>query len=316
MNNNHLIGFETWQPDDIRLLLDKARHFKNGEDDVGHRFVPAKELAGKHWVMLFEKASTRTRISFEIGLQKLGMHAIFNDFQQGSMVARESAGDLAKNLSCWSDGIIVRANSHEILCELAAQSQVPVINALCDRYHPCQALADFQTLAELGLLNDSSHLVYVGDGNNVCHSLMQLACFFSVQLTVVTPEGFGPDWSVLDFCDSLGLNKTVTITHSLQDVGAADVVYTDTWISMGSGKDSESIEASFRDYQVDDALMTHLKAKHFMHCQPLTRGVEVTSSVADGRASVIYQQATNRLWTQMAVLDALSGPSTISKEHV
>ena len=305
MLNNHLIGFETWQSDDIYALIDKSIFYKNNEKSVFDL-----DLAGQSWVLLFEKASTRTKISFEIGLQKLGMHSIYNDYQNGSIVAREAAGDLAKNLSCWSDGIVVRANSHELLCELAAHSQIPVINALCDRYHPCQALADFQTLAELGLLNDSSHVVYVGDGNNVCHSLMQLACVFSVNLSVVTPEGYEPDWSVLDFCDSKGLNKTVKLYYSIDGLAEADAVYTDTWVSMGSEVDHKRVHETFANYQVNDALMSQLKAKYFMHCQPLKRGLEVTSSIADGNCSVIYQQATNRLWSQMAVITALNTSSS------
>ncbi|MEM9103400.1 MAG: ornithine carbamoyltransferase [Pseudomonadota bacterium] len=297
MNNHHFLNLETWDKLSIERLLLEAAQLKRMPQ------IPQNLLA-KHWVMLFEKPSLRTRLSFEIGINKLGGDTYFMDCQTERLGVRESLKDFAKNIACWADGVIVRSYSHSTICELASYSSIPVINALCDRFHPCQAMADFLTLQEKKLLNPKTHFVFIGDGNNVAHSLMQLAAIMKLRMTVVTPEGYGPDTSVLDKFDPNEIN--VQVTHDLNAVKQADVIYCDTWMSMGSHSTKAEILANFNDYQVNDKLFERWNAKYFMHCQPMHRGEEVTSSIADHPGSLIYQQATNRMWVQASLMSHLA----------
>ncbi len=274
-------------------------------------------LSGQSWVMLFEKPSLRTRVSFEVGITKLGGHAMYYDHSKTRIGVRESIKDYAKNLERWVDGIIARTFAHDTLTQLAEHASVPVINALTDHEHPCQALADLFTLKEaLGDLGGAK-LAWVGDGNNVCHSLMLLAAKLGVSMTIVTPKGFEPQFSVVKsaIADAEQTGATITLTHNLDLIAGHDAVYTDTWVSMGQ-EDTQSMlrHDAFGGFQVDGELMALASrgldhASHFMHCLPAHRGEEVTDEVIDSPESLVYDQAENRMWTQNALIALLTGKS-------
>jgi len=266
-------------------------------------------LAGKSIVMLFEKPSLRTHISFDIGIQKLGGHALYIGQQNGQLGERERVYDVAKNLACWSDAIVARVFDHQVLQELAEHAGIPVINALCDLYHPCQALADFVTLAEQ--FDDLSQvkLAYVGDGNNVSNSLMLMAAILGVDFTLVCPEKFGPQASVFNKAKALAQTSgsKLTLTSDIEAIGTQNAIYTDTWVSMGDEDESnvKSILKTFAPYQVNHQLMEKTGAKVVMHCQPAHLGQEITQELFDSDMSVANQVAENRMWAQNAVLVTL-----------
>jgi len=266
-------------------------------------------LAGKSIVMLFEKPSLRTHISFDIGIQKLGGHALYIGQQNGQLGERERVYDVAKNLACWSDAIVARVFDHQVLQELAEHAGIPVINALCDLYHPCQALADFVTLAEQ--FDDLSQvkLAYVGDGNNVSNSLMLMAAILGVDFTLVCPEKFGPQASIFNKAKALAQTSgsKLTLTSDIEAIGTQNAIYTDTWVSMGDEDESsvKSILKTFAPYQVNHQLMEKTGAKVVMHCQPAHLGQEITQELFDSDMSVANQEAENRMWAQNAVLVTL-----------
>lgn len=270
---------------------------------------PAPRLAGKQAALLFEKPSLRTRVSFEAGITRLGGHAIYLDHQAQRLGAREAVKDYAKNLERWVDVLVARVFSHKTLAELAAHSRIPVVNALCDREHPCQALADFFTLAEQGLDPATLKLAYVGDGNNVCQSLVLLTAIFGGQITVVTPWGYEPDADLMlkagDIAKATGAQ--IKLGHDTAMLAGHDAVYTDTWASMGQESEHDDRVRLFSDYQVNEKLMSRHGLKHFLHCLPAHRGEEVTDAVIDGPASLVYEQAENRLHVQNALLALLLG---------
>jgi ornithine carbamoyltransferase len=275
-------------------------------------------LAGKSAVLLFEKASLRTRMTFEIGIAKLGGTAIYMDHSQQRLGERESIRDYAKNLERWVDCIIARVYSQKLLDELAEVSRVPVINALSDRFHPCQSLADLFTLWErpAGLRpnGDRLRLAYIGDGNNVCHSLMQAACVLGVDMTVVSPAGYEPQSDVLGECAALTTTSgsTLRLSNDPKAVENHHAVYTDVWASMGQADQAGKRRKAFAKYQVNADLMA-LASKGlagpslFMHCLPAQRGVEVTDEVIDSASAIVYDQAENRLHAQAAVLTHMLG---------
>lgn len=263
----------------------------------------SQALAGKSVALLFEKPSLRTRASFAAGINRLGGHSIYLD-AANLMGVREPAKDVGANLALWHDAIVARVFSQATLVELAAASPKPVINALSDIDHPCQAMADLLTLQEqLGDLSQA-HLTYVGDGNNVCHSLMLGAAQMGMAMQVVTPDGYSPDATVLAQAQQIAqqTGSTITVTHDLTALQSTDAIYTDTWVSMGQQRDSNQIMRDFAPYQVNCQLMKRLGAKFFMHCLPAYRGREVTTEVLDGPQSLILQQAENRMHAQNAIL--------------
>jgi ornithine carbamoyltransferase len=262
-------------------------------------------LRGRSVCLLFEKPSLRTRTSFEVGVFRLGGQAVFLDHRDQPLGERESIADYGRNLERWCHAIVARVRHHATVSGLAeSASRIPVINALCDMHHPCQALADFQTLVERGFDLRHSRLAWVGDGNNVCHSLMELASIVGCGITVVTPEGHGPDRGVLDMCvaRSMRSGARIDVTHDPAAVRGAFAVYADTWISMGQ-EDSAAKRAAFAPYRVDRALMQAAgPGALFMHCLPAHRGEEVTDEVMDSPRSVVFDQAENRLHAQNALL--------------
>jgi len=278
-------------------------------------------LAGKTFVMLFEKPSLRTRLSFEIGLAKLGAQAIFYDLGGRSIGQRESIKDYAQNLSRFCDGIVARVFDHKTLVGLGEHSDVPVINALSDLEHPCQALADYLTLKEQFGELKGLKVAYMGDGNNVCHSLMIGAAALGVHLTVITPKGFEPRFDVvkrsLDLASATGGGSggTITLTQDAQKVKGHHAVYTDTWTSMGQDHQQSLRENAFTHLQVDEDVMSlasqGVGQSVFMHCLPAHRGEEVTDGVIDSAQSVVYQQAENRMHAQNALALYLYGVAEV-----
>jgi ornithine carbamoyltransferase len=266
-------------------------------------------LAGKSVAMIFEKPSLRTHVSFDMGINKLGGHALYLGQQNGKLGERERVSDYAKNLSCFADLIVARVFSHDSIKGLAEHASVPVVNALCDLYHPCQALADFVTLTEnfgnLSLVK----LAYIGDGNNVSNSLMIMAATLGVDFTLVSPEGHGTSTDIVAKAKQLALESgsNLTLTNDINAIGSQDVIYTDTWVSMGNEDTNEkaALLAKFAPYQVNHALMAQTNASQVMHCQPAHLEEEITTELFDSEMSVVFQQAENRMWAQNAVLVSL-----------
>lgn len=267
-------------------------------------------LAGTTAVLLFEKPSLRTRITFETGIHKLGGTPLYMDHSQQRLGEREAVKDYGRNLERWVDLVIARVYSHAIVEELAAHADIPVINALSDREHPCQGLADLFTLWERpGDLADK-RLAYVGDGNNVCHSLMHAACLLGVSITVITPKGRAPKSEMIKQCEAFAKQSGATLR--LETTPAAveghHAVYTDVWTSMGDAKESlEATRAAFQPFQINAELMARASkgipgGSLFMHCLPAQRGREVTDEVIDSPNSIVYDQAENRLHAQNGLL--------------
>ncbi|MGB1197901.1 MAG: ornithine carbamoyltransferase [Thalassotalea sp.] len=267
-------------------------------------------LAGKSVAMIFEKPSLRTHVSFDMGIAKLGGHALYLGQQNGKLGERERVSDYAKNLSCYADAIVARVFENSAIEGLAKHASVPVVNALCDLYHPCQSLADFVTLAEH--FDDLSQvkLAYVGDGNNVSNSLMLMAAIVGVNFTLVCPEGYAPTAEMLSktqaFAQASG--AVFTFTTDINAIGQQDAIYTDTWVSMGDEDPAKKakILADFAPYQVNHALMEKAQASIVMHCQPAHLEEEITTALFDDEEkSVVFQEAENRMWAQCAVLVSL-----------
>ncbi|MBO9491568.1 ornithine carbamoyltransferase [Endozoicomonas sp. G2_1] len=261
-------------------------------------------LAGKSVAMIFEKPSLRTHVSFDIGINKLGGHALYLGQQNGKLGERERVSDYAKNLSCWADVIVARVFSHNSIQQLAEHASVPVVNALCDSYHPCQGLADFVTLAENFDDLSAVKFAYVGDGNNVSNSLMIMAATLGMDFTLCCPPGHGPSAEMfnkaLKIAEQSGAK--LILTSDVSDLGQQDAIYTDTWVSMGDDTKVEDILAKFMPYQVNHQMMTDTGAKIVMHCQPAHLEEEITTELFDSELAVVFQQAENRMWAQNAVL--------------
>jgi ornithine carbamoyltransferase len=268
-------------------------------------------LAGKQMVMFFEKPSLRTRLTFEAGMDSLGGSTFFVDQTASRLNARESLYDIAHNLERWIDLIVLRTFRHTVVEEMATYASVPVINALSELEHPCQALADFFTLQEhFGDLK-KLHFAYVGDGNNMAHSLLLAGASVGAKVSIATPERYGLNPVIVTMANSIA-EETKASLRILNDprkaVTGADAVYTDAWASMGHEQESEERAATFAPFQVNAALMQYAKPHaRFMHCLPAHRGCEVTDQVIDSVNSVVFDQAENRLHIQKAILIWLLG---------
>lgn len=297
----HFLSIKELTQQQLLDLITLAKTIKANPAEYRHA------LDGKSVVMLFEKPSLRTRVSFDIGINKLGGHCLYLDQQNGALGKRESVADFASNLSCWADAIVARTYSHTTIEQLAEFGTVPVINALSDLYHPCQALADFLTLAEHFENISDVKLAYVGDGNNVTNSLMYCAAILGATMTVICPAGHFPDGYVVAEVQELAsrYGGKIVLTSDIDAIEGHDAIYTDTWISMGDPTPLAEIKDKFAPYQVNNALMAKAGADFFMHCLPAHRGVEVTDEVMDGECSLILQQAENRMHAQNAVLVTL-----------
>ncbi len=273
---------------------------------AGRRAAP---LAGRSLALIFEKQSLRTRVTFEVGIVQLGGRAVYLSGHEIGLGTRESVPDVARNLSRWVDGIAARVYSHATVEGLARYATVPVINGLSDFEHPCQALADFFTLWERGLDLASMRLAWVGDGNNVCHSVMLAGALVGASMVVACPPGYEPNAGVLATVRKLGGRLEVT-TDAREAATGADVLYTDVWVSMGQEAERVQRTEAFSRYQLNDTLVGFAKPGALvMHCLPAHRGEEITDSVLDGPRSIALEQSENRLHAQKAVIFDLLGGS-------
>ena len=285
--------------DEFWDFIDRASWIKNKiKEDSQYKPFHHKTLA-----MIFAKPSARTRVSFEVGFFKLGGHALFlgpNDIGIGK---RESVADIARVMSRFNDMIMARLFDHEHILELSKYSSVPVVNGLTNYNHPCQIMADIFTIYEHRKSLDDLKVVYVGDGNNIVHSWMELGMVIPFNLTVACPEGFSPDKGITDQARSKGLS-TIEISHDPFDaVKDADVIYTDVWASMGQKEEAEERRKKFKNFQVNKDLMASTgKNTYFMHCLPAERGIEVTDEVCDAEYSIIFDEAENRMHAQNAIM--------------
>jgi ornithine carbamoyltransferase len=298
-SNDLLTGME-WNPAQVRELLHLAADVKAHPD----RYRGA--LAGRFLALIFEKPSLRTRVTFEVGISSLGGSSVFLDHTETKLGQRESIPDVAKNLERWVQGIVARTFSQESIDALAENASIPVINALSDRYHPCQGLSDFFTLQErFGGLRGLK-LAYIGDGNNVCHSLISIAARAGAHLRIATPPGYDPEPAVVSEAKRTAREtrgKIELCSSPEEAVADAQAIYTDVWTSMGQEEESAEREAAFSGYQVSDALFAHAASDAiFMHCLPAHRGSEVTAEIIDSPRSIVFDQAENRLHMQKAIL--------------
>ena len=268
-----------------------------------------KLLEGKTLGMIFEKSSTRTRVSFEVGMQQLGGYGMYMNARDMQIGRGEPISDTGRVLSGYLDGIMIRANSHEMVKELAEHASIPVINGLTDIFHPCQALADLETIAENKGGLKGLKVAYVGDGNNVAHSLVIACAHVGMDVAVATPVGYECDPAIIEKARDIALvngSEILVTTNPVEAVKDADAVYADVWASMGQEEEAQQRLKDFKGYQINDELVAHAKADYmFLHCLPAHREEEVTSSVIDGPNSYIYEQAENRLHAQKAVLVSL-----------
>ena len=294
---NLLTGMEMTQQQALDLIA-------LGKDLKANPSKYAQALAGKSVVTLFEKQSLRTRVTFDIGVNKLGGHAVYLDQTNGAMGNREDVKDFAANISRWADCIVARVFDHKTLVEMQQYATVPVINSLCDLYHPCQGMADFLTIAQNYDDLTKVKLAYIGDGNNVTHSLFIAGAILGATVTAVCPLGHSPDAQIMKKAEEIAkeTGATITVTNNIDDIKGYDVVYGDTWLSMGDDTPLEQIKAKFMPYQINQDLLDQTGIKHILHCQPAHRGLDITSDVMDGPASLIFDQAENRMHIQNAIM--------------
>ena len=283
-------------------MLDLAHEIKKGR-------WSGRPLEGRHIAMLFQKPSHRTRVSFEVGIARLGGTTTTLSEQDVQLGVRETIADAARVLDRYVDGVVARLRSHDDMLQLAASSEKPVINGLTDRSHPCQVLADLLTLEEVRGELAKQHVVYVGDGNNVTTSLIEASALTGFALTVVSPPGYQPQARVLERARSITTGKLqVKLSSDLAELDGATAIYTDVWASMGQESERDGRRKAFAEYQVNQAVMDAAPGAIFMHCLPAHRGEEVTDEVIDGPRSVVFDQAGNRLYAQMALMAFLFGP--------
>jgi ornithine carbamoyltransferase len=297
--HRHLISLHDLKPAEIDFLLDLAQGVKADPARFKHT------LEDRTLAMIIEKPNLHTRATFELGFNQLGGRALNLGWEEVGLGKREDLRDVARNLSRWVDVIMARVHSHQTTIELAERAAVPVVNGLSDFEHPCQALADYLTLLERKGTLANLTLAWVGDGNNVAHSLIYGAARLGVRMRLATPAGYEPDRSVV--ADAKREGGDVTLTHDpAEAVAGADVVYTDVWTSMGNEQEAETRQEVFRSYQVNSQLMRVAGPQaFFMHCQPARRGEEVTETVMDSPRSLVYDQSENRLHMQKAIFLAL-----------
>jgi ornithine carbamoyltransferase len=299
----HFLELADHSAEEIRALLTLATHLKNEWRSGGNRPV----LKGKVLGMIFQKPSLRTRVSFEVGMLHLGGSAIYLSPAEIGLGERESIADVARVISNYVQGVMARVFDHEHILELARWASVPVINGLSDYNHPCQGLADFLTILEKkGRIDSTITLAYLGDGNNVAASLIIGAAKLGVNFRIATPEGYALDEGVVEsakgFAAESGAALTIT-TDPQEAAGGADVLYTDTWTSMGQEEEAERRRKVFPPYQINAELLSHARGDAIvMHCLPAHRGEEITDAVADGPQSALFDQAANRLHAQKALL--------------
>ena len=288
---------------ELQDLLDRARELK----ELDRRGVRPRSLEGRTLAMFFEKPSLRTHVTFEAGMTQLGGHAILLLPEQVGIGTRETPGDVARNLSRWVDGLVARTFRHELVEELAREASIPVINGLTDLLHPCQVMADLQTIAERTPL-ERAVIAYVGDGNNVVNSLLHGAALLGLELRVATPASHRPDERVRKRAVEAAAHSRAKLSFTedpREAVRGAGFVYTDVWTSMGQEAEREARRRIFAPYQVNSALLALAPEAWVMHCLPAHRGEEITDEVLDGPRAIAFDQAENRLHSQKAILEKL-----------
>jgi len=306
MNHKDFIEVHNYSAAEVLELFELARDIKANPKQY------AGALAGKTLAMIFEKSSTRTRVSFEVGMYQLGGHALFLSSRDIQLGRGEPIYDTAKVLSRYVDGIMARTFAHKTVTDLADYASVPVINGLTDLCHPCQSMTDYFTAWEkFGGKLAGRKLAYVGDGNNMAHSLMYAAPKVGMHVSIATPAGYAPDPLVVARAsgDAQAAGTKLLVTTSMEDaIRDADVVETDVWASMGQEAEADKRRRDFKGWMVDERLMSLAKKEAiFLHCLPAHRGEEVSADIIDGPQSVIYDEAENRLHVQKAILVALMG---------
>ncbi|MBI4842923.1 MAG: ornithine carbamoyltransferase [Nitrospirae bacterium] len=293
------LAFLDLSASEVEALTGRAIELKAGKNSS------ACPLIGKSIGLLFDKASTRTRISFQAGIYQLGAQGIYINANELQLGRGETIEDTARVLSRYLHAIVIRTFAHETIVKFAANAKIPVINGLTDLHHPCQALADIMTIKEKKGSLRGIRLVYIGDGNNVANSLIEASLLTGMDLTVSCPEGYEPDRKIFGHALSQGA-KVKIIKNPFDAAKGADVLYTDVWVSMGQEEESEKKKKVFSDYRINEKLLSNAKPEAIvMHCLPAHRGEEITDEAIDSGQSVVFDQAENRLHTQKALLEML-----------
>ncbi|MRH43700.1 ornithine carbamoyltransferase [Aquibacillus halophilus] len=305
LSGRDFLTLADYTTDEINYLLELASYLKK-QHKSGKSEQPLK---GKTLGMIFEKSSTRTRVSFEVGIYQLGGTGLFLSSDDIQIGRGEPISDTAKVLSSYLDGIMIRTYSQAVVEELAANASIPVINGLTDMYHPCQVLADMQTILEEKGTLKGVNVAYIGDGNNMAHSLMMGSAKMGMNISIAAPKGYQPDPAITERSRSFAQGNKIVVTEDPAEAAKnADVIYTDVWASMGQETEQEKRVKAFKEYQVNNELLGYAKKDvTFMHCLPAHRGEEVAADVIDGKHSVVFQQAENRLHAQKALMTALMG---------
>lgn len=305
LRGRSFLTLEDFSREELIYLVEFAMELKN-KQELG---IPHKLLEGKTLAMIFEKSSTRTRVSFETGMFQLGGHALFLSKDDIQMGRGETISDTAKVLSTYVDGIMIRTFKHEVVEELAKEGSIPIINGLTDDFHPCQVVADLMTLYEIKGSFKGKKLAFIGDGNNMANSLLMGCAIMGIDCAVASPKGYQVDSEFLNKVKERAIAtgaEIILTTDPVEAVQNADVIYTDVWTSMGWEDETANRLEKFAGFQVNQELVKHAKADYsFFHCLPAHRGEEVTASVIDGTHSVVYDEAENRLHSQKAILALL-----------
>lgn len=298
------ISIADWSKEEILDFLELATDLKNKQrNGIEHHYLKGKTLA-----MFFMKPSMRTRVSFEVGMYQLGGHALYLGPAEIGMGKRESVEDVAQVTSRYCDGIMARVFEHSYVEGLAKNASVPVINGLSDLLHPCQIMSDMLTIMEVKGRYEGVKMAWIGDGNNVCHSWINLASRLPFKLAIATPAGYEPNAELLAAARAAGISE-ITVSNSAEEAATgADVLYGDVWASMGQESETAERLKLFEGFQINDTLFSHAKDDAiFLHCLPAHRGEEVTAEVMDGPRSVVFDQAENRMHLEKALLAKLMG---------
>ena len=314
LGKRDFLGFSNLDGGKIIELFDYSLFIKQKRKEGSSGFLPLRD---KTVAMIFSKPSLRTRVSFELGIHELGGYSITLDGQSIGLGSRESVGDVAKLLSRYNSAIVARLHEHAIIEGMAKHASIPVVNALTDLSHPCQVLADAFTLYERSLWNDTVKIVFVGDGNNVANSWIELAGVLPFHFVLACPEGYTPNQGLLDAAREKGISKIEILHDPVAAATDADVLYTDVWTSMGQEEEKEARLRIFAPFQINSSLLAKAKPTAVvMHCMPAHRGEEISTEVMDGPQSIILDQAENRLHVQKALLVKLLNHDEYRKFHL
>jgi ornithine carbamoyltransferase len=305
MKKKDFVSIRDWSTDELNEALAMAVAIKADPPKYSRR------LEGKALAMIFEKPSLRTRVTFDVGIHQLGGFSLSLTGSEINLGKREAVHDVAKNLERMVQGIMIRTFSHEGVQEMAEYAGIPVINGLTDFSHPCQAMADYMTILELKGSLRATKIAYIGDGNNVAHSLIFGAARFGSQLAIACPKGYEPNSEVVRWAEATARStgcRLQILNDPVEAAKEADVIYTDVWASMGLENEAAQRKQVFQSYQVNESVVRHARPDYvFMHCLPAHRGEEVSASIIDSSHSVVFQQAENRLHAQKAIMLALMG---------